>query len=406
MKTIEKLIIYLIIFLPSLCFSQNDIIADIVTSNISCNDLNDGIASVLPSGGTNPYSYLWSNGANTQTISNLVPASYVVTVTDANGLTAMNGTIIQEPELLEVNIIGTNGLCGEQGSATASPIGGLTPYRYLWNTSEETSSIESLPAGNYEVTVYDRNECEAIQNVNIIIDENKIEFDATINAPSCNGLQDGSIDIQMTNGTPPFTFIWNNEISTEDRYNLGIGSYTVFIRDANECGGGRTFSIQEPDALELRFINDENALIGRVTGGITPYTYKWSTGLTGTAVLSNIGMGTYGLTVTDANGCTIIGEGDYLGPLSNNQIEAFSHFNIAPNPAIDFIKIYLKLEQYSSGFFHLVDLNGQVVLEDSFINKLELKKNISLDNIPPGLYFLITNIDGRIVERKQIVILE
>jgi len=406
MKTIEKLIIYLIIFFPLFCFAQNDIIADVVHSNISCNGLNDGIASVLPDGGTNPYSYEWSNGATTQTISNLVPSSYVVTVTDANGLTAMNGTVIEEPQLFVVNIVGINGLCGDLGAADAFAIGGTTPYSYSWSNLEETNSIDNLPAGNYKVTATDRNGCEAIENINIIIDENKVEFEATINSPSCNGQQNGSIEIEMTNGTAPYMFIWNNEVSTKDQSNLGIGSYTVFIKDANGCNAGQTFSIQQPDALNLRFINDDEALIGRVTGGITPYTYKWSTGLTGTPVLSNIGLGTYGLTVTDANGCSIIGEGDYLGPLSDSYIEAVDHFSISPNPASDFFQVHLESANEENIELNLINLYGQIVLSNQFTIQSSVNQNISLENVSPGTYFVVTKIDGRIVNSKQLIVLK
>ncbi len=406
MKTNEKLLIFLIIFFPIICFSQNDIIADVVHSNVSCHGLNDGIASVIPTGGTNPYTYIWSNGANTQTIADLSPSSYVVTVTDATGLTATNGTIIQEPEILQASIAVENGLCGEFGAASALVEGGITPYTYIWSTAEETPSIEDLPSGNYKLTVSDRSGCESIADANILIDDKKVEFDVNITAPSCNGLQDGSIDIQMTNGTAPFTFVWDNEISTEDKNNIGKGSYTVFITDVNGCTDGATISIHEPDELKLQFINDDNALIGRVLGGTSPYDYKWSTGLTGTSVLANIGLGTYGLTVTDANGCSIVGEGEYLGPLNNDHSFLTKYLSIGPNPAVDFIQINLELETPRLIEINLFNSVGGLVHHQSYETNKQIKEKISLENISPGLFFLTVYLDGNVLAIEQVVILD
>ena len=103
-------------------------------NDISCNGAGDGSIIVTPTGGTTPYTYLWSNAATTSTISSLNAGSYTVTVTDANGCTTTSSGTVTEPNALVVSTtLNSNDTGGGTGAATASASGGTMPYSYLWS---------------------------------------------------------------------------------------------------------------------------------------------------------------------------------------------------------------------------------------------------------------------------------
>ncbi|MEZ4893194.1 MAG: SprB repeat-containing protein, partial [Saprospiraceae bacterium] len=131
--------------------------------------LSNGSIDLTVSGGTNPYSYAWSNGATTQDVSNLLAGTYTVTVTDNNGCTkSLTATVnnLDGPTLSETHV---DVLChgGNNGSINLSVSGGTSPYSYNWSNGASTQDIGNLTAGNYCVTVTDANTCTATMCVTI-----------------------------------------------------------------------------------------------------------------------------------------------------------------------------------------------------------------------------------------------
>lgn len=128
---------------------------------------------------------------------------------------------------------------------------------------------------------------------------------------SCNGLGDGQIDLTVSNGTAPFTFMWNNGETSEDLTSLEAGAYDVVITDANGCTGTASATIAEPAVLIAEGTavqvscngGSDGALDISVSGGIAPYSYAWSNGEI-TQDIAALTAGTYSVVVTDANGCT------------------------------------------------------------------------------------------------------
>ncbi len=134
----------------------------VVDSNVSCNGYADGGASVMATGGTTPYTYLWSNSATTASITGIIAGTYTVSITDANGCTVNDTAIItQPPSLASSMVVDAHVSCngGSDGAATVSVSGGGTPYTYLWTNSATTASIAGVMAGTYAVSVMDANGC-------------------------------------------------------------------------------------------------------------------------------------------------------------------------------------------------------------------------------------------------------
>ncbi len=303
------------------------------TTNVSCNGGNDGSATVNVSGGTAPYTYLWSDGQTTATASNLVAGTYTVLVTDANNcsfnMSASNSIVITEPVILDastISISSTNVSCngGNDGSATVTVTGGTAPYTYLWSDGQTTATASNLAAGTYTVLVTDANNCSFNMSASngVTITEPTVLNPSTISVStvnvSCNGLSDGSATVTVTGGTAPYTYLWSDGQTTATASNLVAGTYTVLVTDANNCSfnmnASNSIVITEPVILDASTISvsttnvscnglsDGSATV-TVTGGTAPYTYLWSDGQT-TATASNLTAGTYTVLVTDANNCS------------------------------------------------------------------------------------------------------
>ena len=159
---ITSLAILLVFMLPAISQAQVQVIA--TGTNVTCNGLHNGTATANPSGGWFPYTFLWSNGATTQTITNLQPGTYCVTVTDIDAGTGSDCVTISEPAALGVTVFGQSQICGNapDGWAAVTPNNGTPPYTYLWTDNSTGTSINNLDVGNYSVTITDDGGCQSI----------------------------------------------------------------------------------------------------------------------------------------------------------------------------------------------------------------------------------------------------
>jgi hypothetical protein len=280
--------------------------------NVFCNGGSNGRATATPSGGTAPYTYLWSTGATTAMITGRTQGNYTVTVTDANGCTKSGLVCITQPAALSVSTSTTNVSCfgGNNGTASATVSGGTPAYTYLWSTGGNTNSVSGLSNGSYTLTVTDSKACTATRTVNIT-QPAVISISITSTNVSCNGGNNGSASASVSGGTAPFTYSWSNQNTTSNNNNLTAGTYLLTVTDANGCTKTETITISEPTALSASTSKTDVSCYGgnngtasvNVSGGIAPYTYSWSNGNT-TSSTANLTAGTYQVTVTDANGCT------------------------------------------------------------------------------------------------------
>ncbi|MBN2683141.1 MAG: gliding motility-associated C-terminal domain-containing protein [Bacteroidales bacterium] len=290
-------------------------------TNASCYGFSDGIASVVVSGGTLPYSYLWSGGETTDNISGLIAGHYNLTVTDANNCEILQTITITEPNQLLLNFDFTSANCGNpDGTATVNPTGGTSPYTYQWDASaagQTTQTAINLIPGNYSVTVSDINSCSISGNVNV--DEVGVPIVSLVNIIQnpCYGNSLGSIEVTVSGGgTAPFSYSWSSGGNSELETGLAAGTYEITVTDVNSCSASQSFTITEPLELNSAIINVTNLLCygdnsGSAevvpSGGTAPYSYLWSdAGSTSTDVLSGVPGGWYFVSITDLNNCTTV----------------------------------------------------------------------------------------------------
>lgn len=284
----------------------------VTTMNAICN-ANNGNAMASPSNGTAPYTYAWSNGGNTQVILGLAAGSYTVTVTDANGCTAVDSAIVNETgSTVNVTAMATTVDCfgGNNGAVGTSASGGTTPYSFAWSNGANTVTISNLTAGTYNVTVTDANGCSSTASATVI-QPSQLNINASNTPAACAGGNTGSATVNANGGTAPYTYTWSNGGNTPTISNLSAGTYTVTVSDSNGCTETATTTVTQGDAITLSLSNTAVSCFGgnngtasvNAFGGTTPYIYAWSNG-GNTETITGLSAGTYTVTVTDANDCT------------------------------------------------------------------------------------------------------
>lgn len=284
----------------------------ISSTDILCNGDNNGTADVTASGGAEPYTYLWSNGEETASISDLASGTYTVTVTAANGCEQVVSTTVEEPSLLASMILTSYTSCDapNSGQLEAVVTGGTGDYTYLWSNDETTATISNLPGGAYSVTVTDENGCTAVSMASVF-DSGEVVVATAISDVTCNGDNDGSIDLSVSGGLGDYTYQWSNNETTEDLSNLGAGTYTVTVSDAGDCSTTVSITIDEPAVLDGYIMamdagcmsgTDPGGAMAGAMGGTPPYSFVWNNGET-TSSIENLTPGEYSVTITDANGC-------------------------------------------------------------------------------------------------------
>ncbi len=294
----------------------------VTTSSIDaiCPSSTTGSASVTSTGGIGAHSYQWSNGESGDNISNIAAGVYTVTVTDNNGCTMTNTATVEEPPALVFSeISSTDVLCngGSDGTVTAVATGGTPGYSYTWSngTTTMSNSVTGLMADTYTVTVTDANGCETTASVEVNEPEPLVITNIIASHVSCNGEADGLATALVSGGTTPYSYQWSNGTNTTDPILTGLsaGTYTLTIVDANGCiSDSESVAILEPETLIIDGITatdiscnggSDGSLTVNVSGGTAPYMYEWSDNTT-TGTNGNLEVGTYTVTVTDANGCT------------------------------------------------------------------------------------------------------
>ncbi|MCF8276813.1 MAG: gliding motility-associated C-terminal domain-containing protein [Flavobacteriales bacterium] len=288
---------------------------------------DDGTATVTPSGGVAPYAYSWSTvpAQNTQTATGLAAGNYDVTVTDATGCSQTTTVTVSLTlgSLSPPTMTSTDAVCtSANGTATATPIDGIAPYTYSWNTNpvQTTQTATGLTAGTYTATITDNGGCSASNTVIVGIDPGNLSVAISSFADAlCNGSCDGTATALAQNGTAPFQYAWDDPTFQQTSVATGLcaNTYNVGVADANGCLATAQVVITEPTPIVANAVMDNQSNCGNPDGGASvvasggtvavDYTYTWNSvppQITATAV--GLLPGNYTVSVTDDNGCSEI----------------------------------------------------------------------------------------------------
>lgn len=301
-------------------------IVSLTTTDETCAGFGDGSATVTASGGTPPYSYLWSNGAITPSI-NAGAGSYIVGVTDVNDCAVAVGTATinaqAQPNLADagpdqvaclgsypINLQGSiqnaTGAVWSGGSGTWIANG--VNAQYMPTTAEILSG--SLPL---TLTTTGNTICPAAADTVLVSLSNAfIGAGLTPTNITCNGDANGSI--AFAPDTPGNTYLWNDALgqTTPTASSLAPGAYTIQVTDALGCDTALTALITQPAPLAITALNttdvscdggNNGTAFVMVSGGTPQYSYAWSSGQT-TPAVTMLTAGPVGVSVTDANGCS------------------------------------------------------------------------------------------------------
>jgi hypothetical protein len=287
------------------------------TDNV-CNGGSEGEVSLSVMGGTPPINFFWSNGETTQNISGLSAGFYSVTATDNFGCVGVASAFVNQPNPIQINATRTDVTCfGENdGTIDVTVTGGTPGYTYAWSDGGgNVSSRSGLAAGPYIVSVTDANMCVSTRLI-IITQPGQIIANATASPVSCHGGSNGVVTLNVLGGVAPLSYSWSGpntfSATTQNIIGLSAGVYNVTVTDANGCSTTASATVNQPTQLN-GVANKVDVLCNgastgsidlAVSGGTPGYSYLWTNG----AITQDIGMleaGTYEVTVTDNNGCSV-----------------------------------------------------------------------------------------------------
>ncbi|MBR9920979.1 MAG: hypothetical protein GYB31_09080 [Bacteroidetes bacterium] len=352
------------------------------TQEIACFGDENGILNAGASGGTSPFQYNWSTGASGHQVSQLDGGNYQLTITDDNGCDLVLDYFLAEPASLSLepfNVASPDCFDENTGIIQVTAQGGTPPYQFDWSNGESGPSINSLGAGNYQVTLTDQNNCTEIQQFTLENPE-AIESELETQNPFCDGENSGMVTITPGGGTPPYSISWADGSDLLERINLAAGNYSYTLTDANDCSISESFELIEPPVLEVELVevtpstqgNANGEIDVQLSGGTPPYTYSWIGGdLTEpleTEDISDLAAGSYELEVTDANGCSI-----QFGPVEVGMTIAttepwWKDEITLPNPISSELIIYFSPTFAMSGKtenleYKLINSQGQVLMQ-------------------------------------------
>lgn len=289
----------------------------------TCFGSANGQTSVSATGGTAPYSYKWSQGSTTQTISGLAAGVYTVTVTDANNCVATTTSVVSQPvQSVQVQVNQVQAACfGEaNGIASATASGGTGSYQFAWSNGQTGSNAGSFAAGTWSITATDAAGCTGTASFQIT-ELPRVQVNVSYIIPVCAGVPNGIAEVNQISGglgmgnTGSYHYYWGVPGAADEPAILmlpGNASYTLTVSDFQGCTGTFTFFVGEPPAMTIGATGkpascadgtDGSAETGQITNANGLVSFEWSNGAT-TASIQQLSPGFYGVTATDAKGCT------------------------------------------------------------------------------------------------------
>ena len=390
---------------------------------------NDGKITATPVGGTPPYTYLWSNGATTASVENLLPMPYSVEIKDRAGCVVQGNTAILQPNNLTISGAITPLRChnATDASIVLTVQGGTAPYQYLWNTGATIANINNLSAGEYRVKVTDAQGCAHFKNFTI---ENPLKFEINLggNRTLCNGQ---TLTLNTAINDSQATYLWrgdNGFSSNAPEVTLReSGTYTATVTTKDGCVASDTLTIEvanTPIASEFllttqSYENEEVVLVntsnpkGETTQWLVPQNNDIEITQQSDNYISLIfkvkGEYRIGIKQTQGN-CfelfykNIIVEPASDLPKSDNTNKAFiKEFEVAPNPSNGNFQAKVVLEKTGSVKFRLYSITGQLVSQKALPSAEEHWVDFQ-ERLSAGSYILILETPYQLLSKKIIII--
>jgi len=287
-------------------------VAEIIAA--TCESTYDGAVEISINGGVAPYEISWDDELNqdTERVANLLPGTYSVLVTDASGCAAVKSVTVGTVN--PVYIAGFNETSPSCYSATDGRIevlvaGGTGNYSYIWSTGDSTKIINGVEGGNYSVEVFDNDGCAVNQDITLKAPDS-LSLSAEVLAPRCYESSNGSAEVNVSGGSPPYSVVWPDGSNAFRRYDLQSGEYNLEVTDDKGCALTKIVTIPAKDSVIIAYnidqvtcynSSDANIELTAISNAKSPLV-RWSNGQVG-KVLRNVSAGVYTATITDVNGC-------------------------------------------------------------------------------------------------------
>lgn len=390
---------------------------------------NDGKITATPAGGTPPYTYLWSNGATTASIENLLPMPYTVEIKDGAGCMVQGSTAVLQPNSLTVTGTITPLRCHNANNAAIALAvqGGTAPYQYLWNTGATTANINNLPSGEYKVKITDAQGCAHFKTF-AIENPSKFEIDLGENRTLCNGQ---TLTLNIAINDPQATYLWtgdNGFSSNMSQVTLSEkGTYRATVTTKDGCTATDAITIESANTqIASEFLlttqayeNEEVILVntsspkGETTEWLVPENQAIEVTNKSDDYISLIfkAKGEYRIGIKQTQGnCfelfykNIIVEPATDLPKTQKTNEAFvREFEVAPNPNDGKFKAKVVLEKAGAIKFRLYSITGQLVSEKNSASATEHWVDFQ-DPLPAATYILVLETPYQRLSKKIIII--
>lgn len=397
--TVVKTGICYLQYTPKIAFTTN------VTK--TCGYNMDGSVKINSSGGKAPYKYNWRivTPVGDDYIGTTNPAivphgTFSFTITDDDGCLRVGSTYVgMRPGIVpkpDIDNVKCNGDSTGNISLTISPFG---VYKYLWSNGKNTPNLTNIPAGNYKATLTaisgEAAGCAITTDEYIVKQETKLLINTfSISDASCFDKSDGHIASYGSGGKPPFSYLWNNGITTSSNLNIPSGTYSVTLTDSYGCKESKSYTIAAPPEFKVKLVkidhrngNSGGNIDVTNTNGFTPIGYTWNDSnlnIVGTHEdIFNQKAGKYRISMRDSKNCGATQTYEILQftAIDKTLLEKIRAFYSYSDQ-----KVHIKYnDQIEISNISLYNLQGNQIMNISYPHR---DQELDLAHLPMGIYVL------------------